>query len=115
MAAVENATEGKVSSETVLPSNDSEDAMQKSLLDGTYDEALSAQSFQDALAEWRNGCRAVSISKQCCTSSEGVCFIYFIGVHCFRYVMVHIPWQRHSTNLWSRFLPQQEVCKQVTD
>ena len=34
-----------------------------SLLDGTYDEQGSAQSFQDAVKEWRNGRNVVVKSK----------------------------------------------------
>lgn len=46
-----------------------------SLLDGTYNEASSAQSFQDAWTEWHSGNTAVSY-KQCNTSSEGMCLFY---------------------------------------
>lgn len=47
------------------PSKDKTSESQ-SLLDGTYDEASSAKSFQEALAEWRNGKDSVS-SKSCNT------------------------------------------------
>ena len=40
---------------------------QRSLLDGTYDEAFSAESFQEALTEWRSGNKV----KQCNTLFEG--------------------------------------------
>lgn len=69
---------------------------QNFLLDGTYDEAKSTQSFQDALMEWRSGDIPVS-SKQCITySSEGMhlCTYNSIGctwyVHCFVCIVLQL-------------------------
>ena len=48
------------SGEPPLPSKGEQKAQPSSLLEGTYDEASSAKSFQEALAEWRNGKNAES-------------------------------------------------------
>jgi len=49
-----------------------------SLLEGWYDEQTSAQSFQDALTEWRNGRNKVAME------SKGKCdlFLHFENSSC---------------------------------
>lgn len=63
----------------------SEEPQPSSLLEGTYDEASSAKSFQEALAEWRNGKNAESAANTSAMKGRESCTVFLIFIPCDNY------------------------------